>query len=150
MARRGPDQFFVKCTTVSSTGAFRDITQQVYSFSGFSPEAILEQSNTFGDTFEEHSHVGVNRIPAITLSGPWDDDTSTGTAGIFGVTTDLGAERVLRINYVGGTTGTTGAAGNLKVDVIVQSYKRMPARGALTQYEVVLQPTGAFTATTTT
>lgn len=150
MARRGPDQFFVKVTTASSTGSFRDITAQVISFSGFSPEAILEQVHGFGKTYEESAHVGVNRIPAITMEGPWDDDTSTGVAGIFGVASDLGAERVLRLNFAGGATGTTGALTNLKLDVIVQSFGRQPARGALIPYRLVLQPTGAFAAVTTT
>ncbi len=150
MARKGPNDFQVKVTTVSSTAAFRDISAQVVTFSGFTVEAILELVHGFGKTYEESAPVGVNRIPAITLSGPYDNDTTTGIAGIFGVATDLGAERVLRLNFASGTTGTTGAADNVKMDVIVQSYSRSPARGALTPVTVVLQPTGAFSVSSTT
>lgn len=136
-------------TTTSATGSYRDISQQVYTFSGFDPEAILEAAHAFGDAWEESLYTGVNRVPAITLGGRYDDDTSTGTAGIFGYSTDLGAERVLKMNFAG-TTGTTAAGTNVKIDVLVQSYKRRPARGALTQFELVLQPTGALSYATTT
>ena len=150
MARRGPNEFAVKITTVSSTGAFRDVSAQTVTFSGFTVEGILELVHGFSQTYEQSAYVGVNRIPAITLGGPWDDDTATGLAGILGVASDIGAERVLRLNFLNGTTGATGAAGNLKVDVIVQSFARMPARGALTQGQAVLQPTGAHAVVTTT
>ena len=150
MARYGPNAFSVKLTTVSSTGAFRDVSAQAVTFSGFTVEGILELIHGFGQTYEQSGYVGVNRIPAITLGGPWDDDTATGLAGILGVASDIGAERVLRLNFLSGTTGATGAAGNLKVDVIVQSFARMPARGALTQFQAVLQPTGAHAVVTTT
>ena len=149
MAKRGPNELVVKFSSTSSTGSFRDITQQVYDFSGWAPEAILEAAHTFGDTFEESLFVGVSRIPAVTISGPYDDDTTTGTAGLFSQTTDLGAERVMRLGFVT-TTGTTGAGNLLKVEVIVQAYKRMPRRGSLTPYELVVQPTGAFAFVTTT
>ena len=150
MARKGPNVFQVKLTTVSSTGAFRDVSSQVVTFSGFTVEAILELVHGFGKTYEESAPVGVNRIPAITISGPVDNDTTTGITGILGVATDIGAERVLRLNFASGTTGATGAAENVKMDVIVQSYGRVAARGALTQYSAVLQPTGAFSVSTTT
>lgn len=143
MARYGPGVMQVKVTAASTTGSFIDISQQVYDFSGWNVEAILEQSNTFGDTWEEFQSIGVSRVPAITIKGPWDDNTATGTAGLFGNTTDLGAERVMKLNWYG--TTNPGQALNAKVDFIVQSYKRLPARGALTQYELVAQPTGAVT-----
>ena len=120
-----------------------DISQQVNDFSGWSPEMTIEQTNSFGDGFEEFAPVGVIKMPAITLKGPWDSDTATGTAGLFGNASDLGAERVIKVNWNG--TTNPGQALNLKVDVIVQSYKRLPARGALTQYELMVQPTGTYT-----
>ena len=106
-------------------------------------------THTFGDTYEEHSFVGVRRIPAITFAGKFDDDTTTGTAGMFGQSSDLGAERVLRLNFAG-TTGTTGAGTNVKMDTMVQSYKRTPGRSMLTTFELVVQPTGTWSAVSTT
>ena len=150
MARKGPNDFFVKVTTTSATTAFKDISAQITNFSGFTVEGILELVHGFGKTYEESAHVGVSRIPAITLSGPYDDNTATGLVGLFGVASDIGAERVLRLNFASGTTGATGALSNVKMDVIVQSFSRSPARGALTTVTVVLQPTGAFAAATTT
>ena len=150
MARFGPESMQVKLTTSSATTAYRDISNQVVTFSGFTIEGLLEQVHGFGDTWEESAFVGVRRAPAITMGGPWDNDTTTGVAGILGVASDVGAERSLRLNFVAGATGTTGAMSNLKMDVIVQSFTRTPARGALTQWQAVLQPTGNATDTTTT
>ena len=84
------------------------------------------------------------------MSGFLDDDSATGTIALFGQSSDLGAERVLRMNFTGTTGLSTAAPTNLKVDVLVQSYKRLPQRAALTKFEVVLMPTGSFSAVTTT
>lgn len=142
MARLGSDVLAVKCTTVSSTGSFRDITEQVTEIDGFMIEAILEESHTFGDAWTENSFVGVRRIGDITIRGFFDDDTSTGTFGIFGNATDAGAERVFKLNV-----GTTNSYP--KFDAIVRSYTRQPSVGALTKFELVLAPTGALTVATT-
>ena len=149
MANYGPNVFQIKVTTTSSTASFRDISQQCYTFSGLQVEAILEAAHSFGDAWEESMYVGVNRIGKITLGGRYDDDTSTGVAGIFGYSTDLGAQRKLKLNFAG-TTGTTAAGTNVKFDVFVESFKKSPARGAITPFEVVLQPSSALAYTTTT
>lgn len=152
MPRRGPDVFQIKVTTASATGSFRDISQQVEDFSGFDVEAILELVHSFGDTYEESANVGVNRIATVTLGGPLDDDTTTGINQIFGNSSDLGAERVLRLNFNSAVAGAAATASptNVKMDVLPQSYRRRAARGALTRYELVLQPTGTFSVVTTT
>ncbi len=86
-----------------------------------------------------------------TFTGRFDDNTATGTVGLFGAATDLGAERCLRLNFNSADSGTVSGKGtNIKFDVIVESYKRMPSRGAITQFELVLQPTGPLTYVTTT
>ena len=142
MARVGSDVVGIKATTVSSTAAFRDISQQVTDISGFMIEAILQETHTFGDTWTENSFVGVRRVGDITISGFYDDDTSTGVGGIFANATDVGAERVFKLN-----TGTTNAYP--KFDGIVKSFTRTPSVGALTGFELVLSPTGALTVVTT-
>lgn len=142
MARVGSDVLQIQVTTVSSTAAFRDITQQVTEIDGFMIEAILEETHTFGDSWTEQSFVGVRRIGDITIRGFYDDDTSTGTFGIFGNATDAGAERVMKLD-----TGTTNVYP--KFDFIVKSYTRQPSIGELTKFELVLAPTGALTVVTT-
>lgn len=142
MARVGPDVVKVQVTTVSSTGAFRDITQQVQEISGLMVEAMLQDARAFSDSWGEQAFVGVRTIGDITLSGIYDDDTSTGVGGIFANATDVGAERVLKLNL-----GTT----NLypKLDFLVKSFARTPDRGTLTGWSAVLVPTGALTVVTT-
>ena len=142
MALRGPDLVAVQVTTVSSTVSFRNITQQVQEISGLDIEAILQDTQAFGDTYTEQSFVGVRRINEVTLTTLYDDDTTTGVAGIFGAATDVGAERVIKLNI-----GTT----NLypKFDFIVKNFRRTFNRGALQGAEIVLAPTGAFSLVTT-
>lgn len=142
MARLGSDVLAIRVTTTSATASFRDITQQVTEIDGLTIEAILEESQTFGDAWTEQSFVGVRRIGDITIRGFYDDDTSTGTFGIFGNATDPGAERVLKLNI-----GTTNSYP--KLDFIVKSYARMPSIGELTKFELVIAPTGALTVVTT-
>lgn len=142
MARLGSDVLAIRVTTTSATASFRDITQQVTEIDGLTIEAILEESHTLGDAFTEQSFVGVRRIADITIRGFYDDDTSTGTFGIFGNATDAGAERVLKLNI-----GTTNSYP--KLDFIVKSYSRMPSIGELTKFELVIAPTGALTVVTT-
>lgn len=142
MARVGSDVLQIQVTTTSATASFRDITQQVTEMDGFMIEAILEESHTFGDSWTEQSFVGVRRIGDITIRGFYDDDTSTGTFGIFGNATDAGAERVMKLD-----TGTTNVYP--KFDFIVKSYTRQPSIGELTKFELVLAPTGALTVVTT-
>lgn len=149
MAKYGPDDLQVKVSTASTTGSFRDVTQNLIEFSGFDVEAILEQSNTFGDTFEEHSFVGVTRLPEMTFTFFYDDDTSTGTGGVFGTETAVGQERVFRLNFTN-TTGSTGAGTNIKVDALLHSVKRQPGRGVLSKMQVMAQPTGSWAAVSTT
>ena len=142
MARLGSDVLQVQVTTISSTAAFRDISQQITEIDGLMIEAILEEVHTFGDSWTEQGFVGVRRIGDMTIRGFYDDDTSTGTNGIFGNATDAGAERVMKFDV-----GTTNAYP--KFDFIVKSYTRQPAIGELTKFELVIAPTGALTVVTT-
>ena len=143
MARVDATVVSITCTTVSTTGSYRDITQQCLEMTpGIMHEAILQETHTFGDAWTEQGFTGLRRLGEITFRGFYDDDTSTGVAGIFGNTTDVGAERVFKIK-----TGTT----NLypKFDCIVRSFTRNPKVGELTPFELVVAPTGALTFATT-
>lgn len=142
MARVGSDVLQVQVTTISSTASFRDITQQITEIDGYMLEAILEEVHTFGDSWTEQGFVGVRRIGDMTIRGFYDDDTSTGTNGIFGNATAVGDERVMKLDV-----GTTNAYP--KFDFIVKSYTRQPSIGELTKFELVIAPTGAPTVVTT-
>lgn len=143
MALIGSNAIVIKATTSSSTGSYRDISQYVTEFSGINFEAMLQETQAFGDSWKEQSFVGMYTQGDITLKGPYDDvagglvDTFT-TGGLAVV----GAERVIKVNM-----GTTNAYP--KTDVIVKSISREPGVGKLSDFTVVLAPTGALTIATT-
>jgi len=142
MANIGPVGAKFQVTTTSSTAAFRDITAQVLDFSGFDFEAFMEPDRAFGISWEQHIFSQFSKINQITMTCLYDDDTSTGIKGIFGAASDVGAERVLKLNL-----GTTNAYP--KFDFIHQKTRIMPTRNELTKAELTWVPTGAFTIVTT-
>ena len=142
MANRGQTDFQVTVTTTSATAAFRDISQQVDTINGFGVEALLEQSDAFGDSWREQLYTGIRQMDDLTLEGFFEDTaTATGVHAIFGQATDLGAEREVELNFALVAGGTDVA----KFDILVRRYERSVRRGALTRYRLTVAPTGAMT-----
>lgn len=133
---------WVKVTTTSATGGWQDISQAVTEWSGLEIAGETEEVHGLGDAWTEHGFTGLKRTSPITLGGFYDDAAASGVQTIFGNATDIGAERVLKMNF-----GTTNAYP--KVDVIVKRWTRKPARGELTKFELELLPTGAVSVVTT-
>lgn len=142
MAKVGQADFRLLVTTASATSAFHDISDYVTEFSGLNIEAILQQSDAFGDSWQESLYTGIRKTGDITVKGFYDDVAASGPHAIFGALTALGNERVFKMKF-----GTTNEYP--KVDVIIKSYARMPRRAELTGYELVVVPTGAVTNGTT-
>lgn len=142
MARLDSSLIGIRVTTTSATASFRDISQQVLEISGFMIETALQQVHAFGDAWKEEAFGGVRSVGDITLTGIYDDDTSTGVNGIFGVASDVGAERVIKLNF-----GTTNSYP--KTDFLLRSFTKSPSVGQLTGFTAVLAPSGALTIVTT-
>lgn len=139
MAKRTYVETGVKITSTSATGSFNDISQYITGISGFNVEALTQETHAMGDSFPEHTWVGVKRIDDITLDGFHDDVAATGPHALLGYS-NLGTERVLKIY--------ADTAQSYKVDVIVAKYSLMPKRNELTPFQCVLRPTGAFVTST--
>ena len=142
MAKTDGSLVAFKLTSGSATTAFHDISQYIDEFSGLESMADLVESHTLGDSWLEQAYTGFRRMSPITIAGFYDDVAASGPNALLGNATDLGAERVIKLNF-----GTTNAYP--KTDVIIRRYSRKPARGALTRYEAELMPTGALTVVTT-
>ena len=140
MANYGQPNFKVSVTTSSGTTALQDISQYVTEISGFKIEAITEQSDAFGDSWQEHLWTGIRRMDDLTLSGFYNDVAATGPHALFGQTSNIGAEYEMELDF--------GASDIAHFDILVLSYSRMPVRNELTKYEVVVRPTGALTTAT--
>ena len=145
MANRGQSEFSITVTTTSATAAFRDISQQVDTINGFSVEAVLEQSDAFGDAWREQLYTGIRQMDDVTFSGFFEDTaTATGVNAIFGQATDLGAEREMELNFAVAAGGSDVA----HFDMLIRRYRKMPSRGALTRNEATVAPSGAMTTAT--
>jgi hypothetical protein len=131
----------VQITTTSATTAFVDLSPFLTEFSGMEILTDLLEAHVMGDTWEKWASPNLKKQSPITLGGFYDDVTS-GPHTHLGQASDIGAERVIKVNF-----GTTNVYP--KTDVIVKRYSRKPARGELTKFEVELQPTGAQTIATT-
>jgi hypothetical protein len=53
----------------NSGGTLVDISQFVQSFNGIEIENLIEETHTFGDSFEENTPIGIGRVTNITLEG---------------------------------------------------------------------------------
>lgn len=137
MAKYGSNALVIEYD--NSAGTTTDITQYVQELNGFDIEAMLEESHTFGDAWVEQLFTGVRKVGDITLKGIFDDAAAANT--VFNdpgnTLTAAGASRTLRVTWGGTKTSA--------VETIVKNYRRLPSRGALTKYELVLAPTGAVT-----
>ena len=142
MPNTTPDQVRFKVTTVSATTTYNDISQYITEWNGWNQIANLQESHAFGDAWKEQLYSGFNMADDINIKGFYDDVAASGPHAIFGTLSMLGNERSVKMSF-----GTTNAY--IKTDVLIRSYNRIPTRGELTKYEVVLAPTGTPTLVTT-
>lgn len=142
MAKTGWDVLKFQVTSVSATTTFHDISQYITDWSGLEILAELQESHALGDAWAEQAYANFRRMSPITFGGFYDDVAASGPHALFGNATDLGAERVAKLNF-----GTTNAYP--KFDFLIRRYTRKPNRGQLTGYEVEILPTGAITVVTT-
>jgi len=122
----------------NSGGTLVDMSQYILELNGIDIESVLEESHTFGDSWVEQLNAGLKRLADVQLSGFYDDTASTGPDAIFNAVGNT-TTRTLKITW--GSTKTTS------VETIIKNYRRIPSRGALTKFEVVLTPTGQVTET---
>ena len=138
MATSSPSEVVIEYD--NSGGSLQDISQYVLSINDIDVESVTEEVHTFGDSWEEHLPIGLARLPAIEISGLYDDTASTGPDALFIRTTPetpASNTRTLKLTWRSGKTTS--------VETFVLSYRRSADRSALTKYTARLQPTGAVT-----
>lgn len=111
-----------------------DMSQHVDTINGFEVEAMIQESHTFGDSWVERLYSGVKNGLPFTMGGLYDDTGTTGPDAKFNT---LGTTVAVILTWGGTKTSSFNA--------LVTKYRRLPARGELTRYEVELTPTGAVT-----
>lgn len=132
MARYGQADVTVEFD--NSGGTLVDISNYVTEIGDVPKEALLEQVDAMGDSWEEWAHVGVSRGGEIELGGPYDDTATTGPDALLNA---VGSSRELKFTFGGTKT--------VLWNTIIKSYTRVIARGELTKFKAVLQTTGSPT-----
>jgi hypothetical protein len=137
MAKYGPGNFTV--TVDDSGGTARNISPHVRAIGNIEVEDLVAQSNSFGDTFEEWTPVGVRKGAPFTISGYFDDVGTLGPDLIFNqaILTPASSTRTVLLAFGGSKTWSA--------ECIITKYVRTPVTDSLTGYEATLQPTGTIT-----
>jgi hypothetical protein len=115
----------------AANGVLQDISQYVQTLGGIELENLIEETHTFGDSYEESTPVGIARWAQIEIGGPND---------LFNAALPTGpndATRTLTVEW-GGNASTS-------VETILIKYTRVPDRSALTKFSATLQPVGTPT-----
>ena len=139
MAKSYPSVIIVEYDEVG--GALTNITQYVQEINEVAVESIVEETHSFGDSWEESLPIGVGRIGDITLSGIYDDTVTVGPDALFRgrvPETPAIATRTLKITW--------NASHATVFETYLMSYTRTADRGALTRWSAVLRPTGGVSA----
>lgn len=138
MAKSTPSGIVVEYD--NSGGSLVDISQYVQTINNVDVEGVIEETHTFGDSWEESLPVGIGRVGPIELGGLYDDTATTGPDALFAnrvPETPASNTRTLKITWRSGKTTS--------VETYLAMYQRTPDRNALTRYMARLQPTGAVT-----
>ena len=124
----------------NSGGTPVTMTPYVQTINGVDVESLMEQSDSFGDSWQEFLPVGVRKVSGdIVLEGLYDDTATTGPDAIFNApaATVATTQRTLTITFGGSKT--------FAVETYIKKYSRMLVRGKLHRYSVTLQPTSTVT-----
>lgn len=118
-------------------GTARTITPYVREIGGIKVEAITEQSNPFGTSWEEHTPTGVSKIAPISLKGFFDTTATVGPHVVFKDVDDGPQDATRTFTFAPGDSKV------FTVEARLVSYEVLGQNGNLTQYEAMIQPTGS-------
>lgn len=117
----------------------QDMTAYVQSINGIKVSAMLEPSDTFGDSWQESLASGVRKMDPIVIEGIYDDTATTGPDAIFNAPASSPSTTLRTLTLTYGGSKTTS------VECLIADYERMLVRGKLHRYKVTLQPTSTVT-----
>ena len=105
-------------------------------------EAITQQTNPFGVTFESHTPVGLSKTSDIAISGFFDDTATLGPHVVFGTpaswTLDIAPASVGRVLVILAATAKT-----FTVTVHLVKYEVTNKNGNLTEYSALVRQKSA-------
>ena len=105
--------------------------------SGVKITSVMQASHAFGDSWEESLPSGMGKMDPVTLTGFWDTTATTGPHVVFIVPDDGPQDATRTLVIVFGDSKT------MTVETYLVSYSVLGKNGALSEFEAVIQPTGA-------
>lgn len=135
MAKYGPDDLTIEVDD-DEGGSLDDISGHVDTINGLELSALLEQSNTFGDSWVEQLFTGVKQASPVTLEGFYDDGAGADTPKSM-FNNSVGETRSVRLTWGGSSTSS--------FEAILSAYSRSASRDGSLRYSATLTPTGAVT-----
>lgn len=124
-----------------SGGTLVNLTQFVQTLNDVDIESIIEETHSFGDSWEESLPIGVGRIGDIEIGGIYDDTASVGPDALFRgrvPETPASSTRTLKITW--------NASHATVFETFLISYRRTADRNALTRWMARLRPTSGVSA----
>lgn len=118
-------------------GTGRAVTNYILTMGAAKITANMQASTAFGDAWEEMLPTGIKKMDPITLTGFWDDTATTGPHVVF-LDPDDGPQDSTRTLVI-----VFGNSKTLTVETYLNSYSVIGKVGSLTEFEAVIQPTGA-------
>ena len=122
-------------------GSPQTITPYVREIGGVKVEAITQQSNPFGTSWEEHTPSGVAKVSDVALHGFFDTTASVGPHVVFMIQSgDRDPQGALRT-----LTFAPGDGKTFTAETRLLSYEVIGKNGNLTEYEAMIRISGAGT-----
>ena len=128
----------ITITLDDSGGTPRAVTNYIMTMSAAELEALIQQSNAFGDAFEEYLPTGVQKVSPFDLTGFHDDTATTGphVVMIAPDATPTTSTRTLTIVF--------GNSKQFSGECFITKYSVLGKNGALTEFACHIQPTGSW------
>lgn len=120
----------------SPGGTGRAIQSFILTMGGAKIEAGMQVSTALGDAWEKFNPTGLRKMPAITLTGFWDDTVTTGPHTVLRVVDgDIAPEASTRTLVI-----VFGNSKTLTVETRLVSYEVLGKTNNLTEFSAVIQP----------
>ena len=120
-------------------GSGQAVTNYILTMGAAKITADSQPSDAFGDIWAELTPTGHKKMDPITLTGFWDDTATTGPHVVFLEPDDGPQDSTRTLVIVFGNSKT------LTVETRLVSYSVLGKNQNLTEFEAVIQPSGAAT-----
>lgn len=118
-------------------GTPRTVTPYINSIGGIKLEQINEMTMPFGQAYESHTPVGVQRMPDVVVEGWFDNTATTGPHVVFGTPDDSPADATRSFTF-SPNSGTQ----LFSVETRLVDYEVIANNGQLSRFRATIRQAG--------